>query len=69
MRHLISYWFYAMVSYGSHCTCDPCRVGEELMVVTKKKVKVGPVRPGQKKTRRLPGGGKIEVEVERPKKK
>ncbi len=39
------------------------------MVVTKKKVKVGPVRPGQKKTRRLPGGGKIEVEVERPKKK
>ena len=48
---------------------DPDRVKEEVMDMVKKKVKVGPVSPGQKKTRRLPGGGKVEVEVERPKKK
>jgi hypothetical protein len=27
------------------------------------------VKPGQKKTVRVPGGGKVEVEVKRPKKK
>jgi hypothetical protein len=27
------------------------------------------VKPGQKKTIRAPGGGKVEVEVKRPKKK